>query len=231
MDSSALASVARPQDMGAVALAVLLVLLFLSIASLAIAIERSWVLARARRQSLAFARLAAEPLALGRAQSALELARRYPASHLARVVSAGLAAYEKKSAGGRLPAPEVAEAAERAVERAALLAAADLQRGLSNLATIASTAPFVGLFGTVLGIIHAFERIAKVGGGDPAAISQGIAEALVATALGLFVAIPAAWMFNHLTHRIERLRVEMANSSSEMTDFIREALAGGEGER
>jgi biopolymer transport protein ExbB/TolQ len=211
--------------MGVVALAVVIVLVVLSVASLAIAIERSLVIARAQRQSRLFARLAAEPLAQGRPHEAVALARRYPASHLARMVAAGLAAFEQKSAAGRLPAPAVAEAAERAVERAALLATADLRRGIGNLATIATTAPFVGLFGTVVGIIHAFEKISGAGGGGVDAVSQGIAEALVATALGLLVAIPAAWMFNHLTHRIERLGVEMANSSSEMVDFFLETQA------
>ena len=210
--------------MSVVALAVVIALAAMSIVSLAISIDRSIAIGRARRQSSAFARLAAEPLALGRGQTALDLARRYPASHLARLVAAGLTAFERKSAG-RLPGPAVAEAAGRAVERAALAATADLRRGLGNLATIATTAPFVGLFGTVVGIMHAFEQISAAGVRDVAAVSQGIAEALVTTAFGLFVAIPAAWMFNHLSHRIERLGMEMASSSSEMVDYFLESLA------
>jgi biopolymer transport protein ExbB/TolQ len=97
------------------------------------------------------------------------------------------------------------------------------RRGIGTLATIATISPFVGLFGTVIGIIHAFRAIAeKSGAGGFDTVSQGIAEALVTTALGILVAIPAAWMFNLLTERIERLRVEMESSSAELMDFFLE---------
>jgi biopolymer transport protein ExbB/biopolymer transport protein TolQ len=95
-----------------------------------------------------------------------------------------------------------------------------MKKGLGNLATISTTAPFVGLFGTVIGIINAFRGMATTGSGGIGAVSAGIAEALVATALGLGVAIPAAWMFNYFTGRIERLQVEMSNSASELIDFF-----------
>lgn len=97
-----------------------------------------------------------------------------------------------------------------------------------DLATIATIAPFVGLFGTVVGIIHAFRAIAdNAGAGGFATVSQGIAEALVTTALGILVAIPAAWMFNYLTERIEHLRVEMESSSAELMEFFLE-ITGSE---
>jgi biopolymer transport protein ExbB/TolQ len=103
----------------------------------------------------------------------------------------------------------------------------DLGRGNATLATIATTAPFIGLFGTVVGIIHAFASIAEKSGGGFQVVSQGISEALVATALGLVVAIPAAWMFNDLSGRVRRLSQDMASFSSELAD----ALAGEAGDQ
>ena len=96
----------------------------------------------------------------------------------------------------------------------------DMRKGLVGLATIGSTAPFIGLFGTVVGIIHSFEGIASSGSGGLAAVSGGIAEALVATALGILVAIPAVMAFNHFTGRLERFQVEMNATASELVDFL-----------
>ena len=95
-----------------------------------------------------------------------------------------------------------------------------LKKGVSTLATIGSTAPFVGLLGTVVGVINAFVGIASTGSGGIGAVSAGIAEALIETALGLFVAIPAVWFYNFLTSRIEYFNVEMDNSSSELVDYF-----------
>jgi biopolymer transport protein ExbB/biopolymer transport protein TolQ len=114
----------------------------------------------------------------------------------------------------------VVEAASRAVERSTLLTVSDFKRGIGSLATIATTAPFIGLFGTVIGIINAFRGMAMSGSGGIGAVSAGIAEALVETALGLFVAIPAVWFYNYLTGRIEYFNVEMDNSSSELVDYF-----------
>jgi len=108
----------------------------------------------------------------------------------------------------------------RALERATALAAADMKKGLGGLATIGSTAPFIGLLGTVVGIIHAFQGIAATGSGGIAAVSGGIAEALIATAFGLFVAIPAVMAFNYFTGVLERFHVEMTNSAAELVDFF-----------
>jgi biopolymer transport protein ExbB/TolQ len=217
MEHSLLAALTTMSPMAqgvAVALAVL------SVWSLAISIERLLVLWKARRQSLAFARSADAPLRAGQIRTALEAARKYPQSHLGRIVAAGLQTFEKKSV--TLPAPAAIEAASRAVERSILKTTAELGRGVSGLATISTTAPFIGLFGTVVGIIHAFAGIAAYGNGGIAAVSAGIAEALVTTAFGLFVAIPAAWMFNVLTHRIAHLGTEMDNLASELRDFFAE---------
>jgi biopolymer transport protein ExbB/biopolymer transport protein TolQ len=108
----------------------------------------------------------------------------------------------------------------RAIQRAAALTASDLKKGVSALATIGSTAPFVGLLGTVIGVINAFVGIGSTGTGSIGAVSAGIAEALVETALGLFVAIPAVWFYNYLSNRLEYFNVEMDNSSSELVDYF-----------
>jgi len=95
-----------------------------------------------------------------------------------------------------------------------------LKRGNAVLATVGATAPFVGLFGTVVGIINAFKGISTEKSTGLGAVAGGISEALVTTAIGLFVAIPAVWMFNLFTGRIEAFDVEMDNSSSELIDYF-----------
>jgi biopolymer transport protein ExbB len=115
---------------------------------------------------------------------------------------------------------ETIEASKRALERTEAIVHAELKRGLGGLATIGSTAPFVGLFGTVVGILNAFKGISQEKATGLAAVAGGIAEALVTTAVGLFVAIPAVMMFNYLTGRVEAFDVEMDNSSSELIDYF-----------
>lgn len=206
--------------------AVVVALILLSIWSLTVSAERLLTFRRARRQSLEFARLLSRKPDAEREdwlREAVEAASRFPHSHLARVVSAGLITWQQKHSRGRLPAEAVIEASARAVARSTMITLSSLRRGIGTLATIATISPFVGLFGTVVGIIHAFRAIADKGGaGGFATVSSGIAEALVTTALGILVAIPAAWMFNYLTERIERLRVEMESSSAELMEFFLE---------
>jgi biopolymer transport protein ExbB/TolQ len=162
-------------------------------------------------------------------QEAIDSSKKYKQSHLARVVSAGLYEFQHDVTTGsaNIVGHDPIEAAERAIEREALMTTADMRKGLSGLATIGTTAPFIGLFGTVIGIINAFRGMAMSGSGGIAAVSTGIAEALVTTALGLFVAIPAVWLFNIFTNKIERFQVEMSNSASELIDyFIKRRGAG-----
>jgi biopolymer transport protein ExbB/biopolymer transport protein TolQ len=199
---------------------VIIILIGLSIWSLYVCVERAIVFSKARKQSLQFAKQATEHLKNDRPQAAIDAAMKYPQSHLARVVAAGLQSFQYESQTSPLSEVEVVEAATRAVERATLLTTSDLRRGIGSLATIATITPFIGLFGTVIGIINAFHGMALTGSGGIGAVSAGIAEALVATALGLGVAIPAAWMFNYFTGKLERLQIEMSNSSSELVDFF-----------
>jgi len=199
---------------------VVVILLVLSVWSLYVCVERLVVFRKAKKQSLEFAKLATDHLKHDRPQAAIDAAMKYPHSHLARVVAAGLQAFQFESQTSPLSDVEIVEAAGRAVERATLLTTSDLKRGIGGLATIATITPFIGLFGTVIGIIIAFHGMALTGSGGIGAVSAGIAEALVATALGLAVAIPAAWMYNYFTTKLERLQVEMSNSSSELVDFF-----------
>jgi biopolymer transport protein ExbB/biopolymer transport protein TolQ len=208
------------QVMTPIAKGVVIVLLILSIWSLYVCVERILFFRKAQRQSLAFAKIATEHLKQDRPQAVIDAANKYPHSHLARVVSAGLQSFQYEAQTSPLTHDEIVEAASRAVDRSTLLTTSDFKRGIGGLATIATTAPFIGLFGTVIGIINAFRGMAATGSGGIGAVSAGISEALVTTALGLFVAIPAAWMFNYFSQRLERLQIEMANSSSELIDFF-----------
>lgn len=212
-----------PEGISTTGLVVIAILCLLSIWSVFVSVERLVVFLRARRQSIAFARRLDQSRREDWLGDAIEVAGQYPHSHLARVVSAGLTTFQKKKARGVLPPAAVFEATERALEISSLRTTAELRRGIGSLGTIASISPFVGLFGTVVGIIHAFQSLGQhAGGGGMDVVSKGIAEALVTTALGLVVAIPAAWMFNYLTQWIERLGMEMASSAAELMDFFAE---------
>jgi len=205
---------------------VIVILILMSIWSLYVSVERVILFRKAKKQSLAFAKLATEHLKHDRPQAAIDAAMKFPQSHLARVVAAGLQSFLYESQTSPLSEAEIVEAATRAVERSTLLTTSDFKRGVGSLATIATITPFIGLFGTVIGIINAFTGMAMSGSGGIGAVSAGIAEALVATALGLGVAIPAAWMFNYFTGQLERLQIEMSNSASELIDFFMKKQKG-----
>ena len=164
----------------------------------------------------------AKHLKEGRLKDAIALSssKNYRYSHLAKVVLAGLQEYQFQQESSGLAREDVMDTVRRAIQRASALTASDLKKGVSALATIGSTAPFVGLLGTVVGVIAAFNGIASSGSSGIGAVSAGIAEALIETALGLVVAIPAVWIYNYLTSRIEYFNVEMDNSSSELVDYF-----------
>ncbi len=212
--------------MGWPARCVVILLFFMSAWSIGVMIDR-WIAFRAaRKQSRIFAPAVAGALKDGKIDEAIAIAEQNKRSHLAKVVTAGLQEFQAHQVSSDIPG-ETIEASKRALERAAAIVHAELKRGVSSLATIGSTAPFVGLFGTVLGIINAFQGISAQKSTGLAAVAGGIAEALVATAIGLLVAVPAVWMFNFFTNKIEAFDVEMDNSSSELIDyFIKRASRG-----
>ncbi len=209
--------------MGYTAKGVAVVLFIMSMWSFGVAFERIFTFAQARKQSKLFAPQVAKQLKDGRLKEAITLAssKNYRYSHLAKVVLAGLQEYQfQQDSGTGLDRSDVMDTVRRAIQRAAALTAADLKKGVPALATIGSTAPFVGLLGTVIGVINAFQGIGASGSAGIGAVSIGISEALVETALGLVVAIPAVWFYNYLSGRCEYFTTEMDNSSSELVDFF-----------
>ena len=206
-------------QMGWMAKAVVIILFIMSAWSIGVMIDRLIVYNAARKQSRLFAPAVAGALREGKLDEAIKIADRYKKSHLAKVVVAGLQEFRAHQVSAEIPG-EMVESSKWALERAQAIVHSELERGVSGLATIGSTAPFVGLFGTVVGIINAFKGIATEKSTGLGAVAGGISEALVATAIGLFVAIPAVWMFNYFNTRLKSFDVEMDNSSSELIDYF-----------
>jgi biopolymer transport protein ExbB/biopolymer transport protein TolQ len=206
-------------QMGWLARSVVIALFIMSAWSIGVMIDRLIAYSAARKQSRQFAPAVAGALREGKLDEAIKIADRYKKSHLAKVVVAGLQEFRAHQISSEIPGEEI-EASKRALERAEAIVHAELKRGVSSLATIGSTAPFVGLFGTVVGIINAFRNMAAEKATGIGAVAGGISEALVTTAVGLFVAIPAVWMYNYFTTRVEAFDVEMGNSSSELIDYF-----------
>jgi biopolymer transport protein ExbB len=206
-------------NMGIAAKLVVLCLFIMSAWSIGVMIDRLIAYSAARKQSRAFAPAVAGALREGKLDEAIKIADRFNKSHLAKVVVAGLQEFKAHQMSSEIPGEDI-EASRRALERAEAIVHAELKRGVSSLATIGSTAPFVGLFGTVVGIMNAFKSISTSKSTGLGAVAGGISEALITTAVGLFVAIPAVWMFNYFTNRIEAFDVEMGNSSSELIDYF-----------
>jgi biopolymer transport protein ExbB/biopolymer transport protein TolQ len=212
------------KHMGGVAWGVTITLLLMSVISIGIMIERWYTYSQATKQSRKYAPEVARLLKQGKIKEAIDVSHgaQVKHSHLAKVLVVGLQEWQYQQETGEAERDKdgAVDAAKRAIQRATAVNLADLKRGLSGLATIGSTAPFVGLFGTTFGIINAFQGMALTGSGGIASISAGISEALITTAFGLFVAVPAVWAYNYLSSRVEGFNVEMDNSSSELLDYF-----------
>ena len=209
------------QAMGPVAKGVTFLLVALSIISLYLFVERQLVFRKARSKSKQVAPKLADLLKKGQVKEALTLSTKKEnrGSHLARVTAAGIQEFlEGKEAN--LSMEEQIETAQRGCERASTIFNQELKRGLSTLATIATSAPFIGLFGTISGIINAFRGMALTGSGGIGAVASGIAEALVTTGFGIGVAIIALWCYNSLNTKIEVYDAEMSNTTSQILDFF-----------
>ena len=204
--------------MGIPAKLVVVILFLMSAWSVGVMIDRFLMYSAARKQSRLFVSQVAAALKVGNLDEAISIAERNKKSHIAKVVATGLSEFQ--AAQGQVSEEDVVEAAKRGLERSIAIVHAEMKRGLSGLATIGATAPFVGLFGTVVGIINAFKGIAAEKATGLSAVAGGIAEALVATALGLFVAVPAVWAFNYFTAKVEAFDVEMDNSSMELVNYF-----------
>jgi biopolymer transport protein ExbB/TolQ len=207
------------KNLGWVALTVIVILLIMSMYSIAIMVERFLTYSAAKKQSREFAPRVAQALKNDRIEEAINISDKHKKSHLAMVVNAGLQEFRAHDASSDISGDEI-EASKRALQRAIAIKSAEFKRGLSGLATIGSTAPFVGLFGTVFGIINAFTGMKAAESAGIGAVAGGIAEALLTTALGLAVAVPAVWLFNYFTGKVDGFIIEMDNSASELIDYF-----------
>lgn len=199
------------QEMGFLAKAVMISLAAMSLVSLAVAIEKWLTLQLAARESTRFLRAWRDALGTEGYIVAASAAAQYPRSYVAQLVATGTSILQR-TAGQ----PTQLEAYDRTVRRLVRATETVVKRGIGLLATVGSTAPFVGLFGTVIGIVNAFEQMAVAGQGGLGTVAAGIAEALVATALGIGVALPAVWLFNALTQRISSVLSEMECVAEEL---------------
>lgn len=199
------------QAMGPLAKGVVVILIGMSMLSLTAAVEKWLFLSRVLKQSTNFLQTWRAHVAKRGYSEAATLTKDYPRCLLAHVVQVGTQILD-----ATVNVAHRGEIYDRAVRREIIAAGATARRGLGVLATVGSTAPFVGLFGTIIGIVNAFQKMAAVGQGGLGVVSAGIAEALVTTALGIGVAIPAVWLFNWLTQRISRLLTEMECVAEEL---------------
>jgi biopolymer transport protein ExbB/biopolymer transport protein TolQ len=199
-------------------------MLAMSLASIIVAFERVMVLVASNKQSIAFARRLSELLVDGDVDKAANAQLGAAQGHLGRVLTAALSTYRSCPKGD---SDFTLDAVARVLERQAQREVHNMKRGIGVLANVASTAPFVGLLGTVLGIVNAFQMMAETGSGGLSTVSAGIAEALATTALGLLVAIPAMGTYNGLTSWIEGRAVDIAEASNELLDLLARQLKRG----
>jgi len=207
-------------QMGLGARGVVITLALMSLYSIGVMIERFIAIRISKKQSLKYVTLLNSMLTKGVTDEAVTAAASLKSGYLPQVLSATLKEYKNVSLRPDKTPEEALQLCERAAERSSTRAMADLKRGLGGLATIGSSAPFVGLFGTVLGIINAFELMAAKGSGGLATVSAGIAEALITTAFGLLVAIPAVAVFNYFTNVVEGIAVDINDASNELIAYL-----------
>jgi biopolymer transport protein ExbB len=199
-------------------------MMLMSVYSIYRIIERFLVFNAGSKQSYSFVLTLREHLGKRRVDEALTAARAHSKSPVAKAMECGLDAYKRGRDALEQDGPDevgefdIVDAVNRGLERVKERETSSLRKGLGGLATTASIAPFVGLFGTVLGIMNSFSLIAGGGGMDK--IGPGISEALVSTAFGLLIAIPAAMFFNYFTSRVEGVVVDMNDVSSEFIDYV-----------
>jgi biopolymer transport protein ExbB/biopolymer transport protein TolQ len=211
--------------MGMFAKGIVVVMALMSIYSLTIMVSKWWSLRKAQKETIKFAPEFSQFLEEDNLIEAIKLSEGYKKSHVAIVLGGALQEVKPLITDGSVTVADI-NSAERAVERNMLLEVTNLKRGLAVLATVGSTAPFVGLLGTTMGIVNAFTGMAATGSGGLAAIGAGIAEALITTAFGLLVAIPAVWAYNYFLTKIDNLTAEMTYVSKEMIDYLIKGVSG-----
>lgn len=213
------------QDMMWFAKGIVFILLFMSIWSMSVFVKKWWDLRKAQAETRKFAPEFSQFLEEDNITEAINLSERYKKSHVARVLGGALGEVKPLIQDGSVSVNDI-NSAERAVEREMLMTLTDMKRGNGILATVGATAPFVGLLGTTMGIVNAFQGMAVSGSGGIGAISAGVSEALITTAFGLLVAIPAVWAFNYFQVKIENLAAEMTYTSKEFIDYLIRGVSG-----
>jgi len=212
-------------SMGLFAKSIVFTLLAMSMWSLTVMFSKWWSLRAAKAETIKFAPEFSQFLEEDNLGEAIKLAETYKKSHVARVLGGALGEIRPLIQDGSVTVSDI-NTAERAVEREMLMTVVGLKRGNAVLATVGATAPFVGLLGTTMGIVNAFTGMAASGSGGIASISAGVAEALITTAFGLIVAIPAVWAYNYFQTKIDNLTAEMTYTSKEMIDYLIKGVSG-----
>ncbi|MBM3906953.1 MAG: MotA/TolQ/ExbB proton channel family protein [Gemmatimonadetes bacterium] len=211
--------------MGYFAKGIVYTLLIQSVWSISIMVQKWWYLRAAQAQTRKFAPEFSQFLEEDNLNEAINLAENYKKSPVAKVLGGALGEIKPLIQDGSVTVSDI-NSAERAVEREMLMQIVLLKRGLAMLATTGATAPFVGLLGTTMGVVNAFQGMAAGGGGGIGSIAAGISEALITTAFGLGVAIPAVWGYNYFTTKIDNITAEMTYSSKEMIDYLIKGVSG-----
>ena len=212
-------------SMGWFAKGIVYTLALMSAWSTAVLISKWWTMRKAQAETRKFAPEFSQFLEEDNLNEAIKLAEGYKKSHVARVLGGALSEIRPLIADGSVTVADI-NSAERAVEREMLMTIVDLKRGLGILATVGATAPFVGLLGTTMGIVNSFTGMATSGAGGISAIAAGVAEALITTAFGIGVAIPAVWAFNYFQTKIDNLTAEMTYTSKERIDYLIKGVSG-----
>lgn len=207
------------QGMSSLVKTVVVVLTLQALGTIYVTVDRLFLLLVARLRGRRFARKAGPLLATGDHEAALALAKKDGRSHLAGVIKVGVGTFSSQVKNGQTSA-KAAELAGRALSRKGELVSAELFRGMNVLASTGSTAPFVGLLGTVLGILNAFKLVGQQGSGGMGTIGVAIAEALVVTGYGLMVAIPTVLLYNWLTARLSKYEAGLMHAQSELVDAL-----------
>ncbi|MBL0172710.1 MAG: MotA/TolQ/ExbB proton channel family protein [Gemmatimonadaceae bacterium] len=213
------------QSMGWFAKGIVFTLLGMSAFSFTVLFSKWWAMRKAQVETRKFAPEFSQFLEEDNLGEAIKLAEGYKKSHVARVLGGALSEIRPLIQDGSVTVADI-NSAERAVEREMLMTIVDLKRGLGVLATVGATSPFVGLLGTTMGIVNSFTGMATSGAGGISAIAAGVAEALITTAIGIGVAIPAVWAFNYFQTKIDNLTAEMTYTSKEMIDYLIKGVSG-----
>lgn len=212
------------RSMGTLCHGVVIVLAIMFLRSVGVSASRALRYRLAREQSKAYIVETVNSFREGELDQAIILAEGNKRSHIANIVVAGLLDFQAAPDG--MPEQQVMEGVQRSLERSSAETTEEMKRGLSGLATIAATAPFVGLFGTVIGILNAFRSIDMMHATAIKVIAGSISEALLTTAIGLSVAVPAVWCYNLLTNQMDAFGVEMQNCALELVTYLRARQVG-----